>query len=468
MGVIPETERPFFQDGGALYLSCRDKKGNYHFVSGWTGKPIFQPHVIGFIPRKLQLRDGAPVDIVGMPEREAIEAASLLSAADLYQKLEAHIVKYLDAPPLDRELFIYYLLFTWFYQKTNTVPYLRFIADTGNGKSRMQRVIGDLCFYPIKAGGSSTPAGIMRLKEKWNGTLVIDEADLRDSTTTSELVKYLNLGFERGQYFIKSDKDDPKQTDVFDPFCPKIIGMRRPFQDNATEGRLLSFSPRETTRMDIPFILPATYEDEVRDLRAAIAVFVLGNWEKVDGEKMIDIRDLAIEPRLKQLALPLSIILQLFPDGAGRFREYLIGRQQELKRVRATSTEGMIFNAVIEWTQEDQNNVWHMSASDIYERCGLKSPTAASRILHSIGFKTEYVKEGKSKRVLVVPDKKTWTGIVQRYYFSDDPKKSDPECPEQLRGSLYSTLSTLSTLTGDAVSPDNNNKSTTEAICRSS
>ena len=457
MAAITEIERSFFQNGGSLYLSCHDRKGAYFFVHGFTGKPVFQQNVEGFIPRKLQMRDGVPVDIVGMPEREAIEAAPILSAPDLYQKIETHITRYLDAPPLDRELFIYYALFTWFTPKVNTTPYLRFIADTGNGKSRMQRIIGDLCLYPIKAGGASTPAGIMRLKEKWNGTLLIDEADLKESTTTNELVKYLNLGFERGQYFIKSDKDDPKSQDIFDPFCPKIIGMRRPFQDNATEGRLLSFSPKETTRTDIPFVLPASYDDEVRDLRAAIAVFVLTNWEKVDGEKTIDIRDLPIEPRLKQLALPLSIILQLFPDGTGRFREYLTGRQQELKRVRASSLEGMVFNGIMDWVQDQPDQKGHLIASEVFERCGQRTPNAVTRILHSIGFKTEIIKDfGKTRRVLVVPDARTWSNITQRYHYSDDAKSPIPACPDQLKSKSWVTQVTQVTLPMDVPTPKNN------------
>jgi hypothetical protein len=451
-----EIECPYFQKGGSLYLSCRDKNGDYYFVQWVDGKPVFQQSVDEKIPRKVPLRDGVPVDIIGIPEKEAIEAAPLLSATDLYRKIEGHVIRYLDALPLDRELFIYYLLFTWFTPKVNTTPYLRFIADTGNGKSRMQCVIGDLCFYPIKAGGASTPAGIMRLKEKWNGTLLIDEADLRESTATNELIKYLNLGFERWQYFIKSDKNDPKQQDIFDPFGPKVIAMRRPFQDNATEGRLLSFSPKETTRTDIPFILPASYEQEVRELRAAIAIFVLNQWEKVDGENMINIRDLPIEPRLKQLALPLSIILQIFPDGAGRFRDYLIGRQQELKRIRASSLEGMVFNCVLEWVQDQRDTKGHLAASDIKDECGQKTPNSVTRILHSIGFKTDVIKEGKTRRVLVVPDERTWTNIIQRYYFTDDAKNRVPTCPEQLRSKDWVTQVTQVTLSKDEPKLKNN------------
>lgn len=426
------VERPFFVNGGSLYISCRNRDGIYYFCHGFAGKPIFQQSVEGIVPRMLQVRDGSPIALVGIPIKEELEKAPLLDAKSLYTEIDEHLKKYLDAPDIDRQMFIYYILFSWLYIKTNTAPYLRFIADTGNGKSRMQKVIGELCFFPIRANGASSPSGIMRIKEKWHGTLLIDEADLRESTTTNELVKYLNLGFEKGQFFIKSDKDRPKDQDVFDPYCPKVISMRVPFQDNATEGRLLSFTPKETQRRDLPIILPDLYDQDVEQLRAKIAYFILVNFEKVGGEKLIDLSEMDIEPRIKQLALPLSIVLQLFPDGETRFKEYLTIRQQEVKKVRAASYEGMVFNSVLDWSIDNPARV---TPSGIYEKAGVKSAQAVSRILHSIGFKTELVKQDKTLRILVVPDERTWTGICQRYYYSD--QSGCPPCPESLRSSRW-------------------------------
>jgi hypothetical protein len=206
--------------------------------------------------------------------------------------------------------------------------------------------------------------------------------------------------------------------------------MRQPFQDNATEGRLLSFSPKETQRKDIPILLPVKYDQEVEQLRAKIALFIMAHFEKIDGEKIINIPDdLVIEPRLKQLALPLSIILQLFPDGKTQFIKYLKSRQQEIKRVRASSYEGMVFNSVLEYVTANPTRI---TAASIYEKAGVKTPTALSRVLHSIGFKTELVRQDKVMRILVIPDERTWTNICQRYYYSDETK-DNPPIPESLQ-----------------------------------
>ena len=75
----------------------------------------------------------------------------------------------------------------------------------------------------------------MRFHERWKGTLVIDESDLKGGTENA-MIKFLNTGFEKGKYLILSDKNDPNRQQIFDPFGPKVIAMREPFGDNATEG----------------------------------------------------------------------------------------------------------------------------------------------------------------------------------------------------------------------------------------
>ncbi|MCX6690815.1 MAG: primase alpha helix C-terminal domain-containing protein, partial [Methanoregula sp.] len=137
-----EKTRPFIIDDGRIYLSCVNEKNDYSFVHHDGEKLVFDQTYNGVFPRKLQVKDGMPVAIVGLLSRESLEETQLTTAPELYAAIDTHLKKYLDAPDIDRQLFIYYILYSWFYLKTNTAPYLRFLADTGNGKSRMQRVTG--------------------------------------------------------------------------------------------------------------------------------------------------------------------------------------------------------------------------------------------------------------------------------------------------------------------------------------
>ncbi|MDR9817681.1 MAG: hypothetical protein RJR34_13145 [Candidatus Methanoculleus thermohydrogenotrophicum] len=185
----------------------------------------------------------------------------------------------------------------------------------------------------------------MRFKEKWQGTLLIDESDLSGGAE-DPLIKYLNLGFECGQYFILSDKTDPKQQEFYDPFGPKVIGMRQPFGDVATEGRCLSITPYETERRDIPVELGKEYPRGRATGACSYRPVRDRPLEQIDGETLMDCSDIDVEPRLKQMLRPLSTVLQLYPDGEERFRQYMFDRQIEVKKQRAMSWEGSVFNLV--------------------------------------------------------------------------------------------------------------------------
>ncbi|MFC1972598.1 DUF3854 domain-containing protein, partial [Chloroflexota bacterium] len=447
--------RPYLYYDGRLYLQVRmvDGKMAFAYLDGDRVKYAEELSIGNgrnvvpqFLPKG---EDSVELDLVGLPD-EGIAATALLDSAELFERIKGHIRRYVDLDRLDLELCCYYSLFAWLYPKVNTLGYLRFIADTGKGKTRAQKVVGDLCFYPFHTSGASSFSGMARTSQHWRGTLIMDEADM-DGDMASQVIKFLNLGFERGQYYVLSDKQNPRLQQYFDPFMPKILAMRKPFPDNATEGRLLSITTYETTNLDIPILLPPEYPDEVQALRNAIARFVLEYWDKVDGSKMTDFRHLPIEPRLKQLAMPLSIIFQVWPDGEEQFEGYLLARQRELRRARSTSWEGTLFNLVYsiavgdidlkdsfpEYYSQD-GNIEAIIPTMIAKQMSSK-PKSITQGLTSIGFEVQSRRlpsGDKKPRLYCVPDARKWREVVSRYYYSelDDPPT---EAPEVLRGSKY-------------------------------
>ena len=448
-------------DNKGLWLEVKKLDGSYAFahVNGSGGVALTSEAVSGklrLMPRRLPEVDKQPLPIVGLPD-ENIENARLLEPKELYDKVKSHIRRYVDLAELDLDLCTMYVLFTWFYRKVNTVAYLRFLADTGKGKTRGKKVIGDLCFYPLYASGASSFSGIARTQQQWRGTLVIDEADFAGEKE-NQITKYLNLGFERGQYYILSDKNDPRSQDYFDAFSPKVLAMREPFHDNATEGRLLSIAMHETSNLNIPIILSSSYYEETRMLRNELALFTLCHWDDIDATKMVSFDDLDIEPRLKQLAMPLSIIFQLWPEGVEQFRRYLVARQQEVRRVRSMSWEGSLVNLVIALATGDQEVGAEFSE---YIKPGSEEPEAITpsmaarqlkssikaitQALTSVGFQVErrwitLHKEGrevkKQVRAYTVPDSRTWAEITSRYYYAEDGNL-DIEIPRCLQSSKY-------------------------------
>ena len=444
-----------------LWLDVQKFDGSYAFahINGSGGVALASEAALNKLslrPRRLPEVDKQALPIVGLPD-ENIENARLLKPEEIYSKLKSHIKKYVDLADLDLDLCTMYVLFTWFYLKVNTVAYLRFLADTGKGKTRGKKVVGDLCFYPLYASGASSFSGIARTQQQWRGTLVIDEADFAGEKE-SQITKYLNLGFERGQYYILSDKLNPRAQDYFDAFSPKVLAMREPFHDNATEGRLLSITMHETSNLGIPIILSPSYYEEAKVLRNELALFALRHWNDIDATRMMSFDDLGIEPRLRQLAMPLSIIFQLWPDGLAQFRHYLIARQKEVRRVRSMSWEGTLVNLVIAIAAGDQEAGAEFSeylkpeseelevvTPSMVARQLKASPKAITQGLTSVGFHMEkrwitLFKEDKELRKQVraytIPDPQTWVEITSRYYFTEDGK-TDVEIPQCLQSSKY-------------------------------
>jgi hypothetical protein len=444
-----------------LYLEVKRYDGNYGFAYLDEQNQVkiideIARHGQSIKPRPLPEIEGKPLDIVGLPD-EGIKECRLLSPDEIKEKINAHLATYVDLPDLELELSIYYILFTWFYSKVNTLGYLRFLADTGKGKSRVQKVVGDICFYPVFASGASTFSGIARLNNLWRGTLIIDEADTTGDKE-HQFVKYLNLGFERGKYYVLSDKQNPRVQDFFDPFSPKILAMRQPFNDNATEARLLSVSLYETSNLNIPIILPDIYYSEARRLRNEMALFTLHHFDHIQPQNLMTYNDLDIEPRLKQLAMPLSIVFQLWPSGSERFRDYLLSRQKEVRRVRSMSWEGTLVNLLTAFASGDQEMGIESSEYFNPQKKSLAAITpsmisqqlktsvkAVTQGLISVGVQIEkrwvtVHKDGKEikkqVRAYVVPDSRTWKEIMSRYYFAEDGEK-DLEIPEVIKSTKF-------------------------------
>lgn len=456
---------PYFERDGKLYLTCISAEDRYSYAHLEAGKVAFSPEELdpmgmATVPPELPIHQdrGTTTYIVGLPRSDLLETSPLLSPDDMYARIRTHFYKYFDAPEAEYELFVYYALYSWYFSKCSTTPYLRLLGDTGKGKSRFLKVISDLCFYPIRASGSSSLSGIMRFKERWMGTLLIDESDLKGNQS-DPLVKYLNLGFEKDNPFLLTDKNDVTKTQIFDPFGPKLIAMRQPFRDIATEGRCLSFSPDETAREDIPPELPSRYSDEVAELRALIARFTLEHWGEVSEDCMVSCNGMGLEGRLKQMARPLSIILRLFPDGEDRFKNYLNVRQREIKQTRAESWEGGMFNYALQLAVGDEDLISDPEFGKYYFGGKIQavlpkmiaeslkcSPKAVTRALEGIGMEVRQKRvkiagDGRSKkaRPILVPNKKKWLEITQRYYFSEDGGEV-PDCPECLKGPEFNTI----------------------------
>jgi Bifunctional DNA primase/polymerase, N-terminal len=451
-----------------IYLTVIDKRGNLEFAWLEGDEVQFAESVeidgdtiyTNLLPTTLEKSK----KVLSIPSKEDLVKAVNLSASDLFEQIKAHMKKYLYAKDTDYDLFIYFILLTWFYEKGDTVPYERFIGDLGMGKTRYMDVNGDLCFYTVTATGNSSLAGIMRINESWHGTMRVDEADI-SGDESDKITTYFNCGFQRGKVTIKANTNPNTKSDidVYEPYCPKLLGMRKPFRDMALESRCLSYDmlPISDEAKDrIPVELPPEYKREVEKLKGVIARFVMKNWNILDVNKRIQYNssDLDIEPRLKQLIYPLSIILQLFPDGEEKLKNCMKSRQIEFTQTRSTSFDGTLFYHLLSLVRYEKrpyefeeyyiDNVLQAITPTMMASLAGNTPKTITTALHGMGISVEQgrveLKSGKAQNVrkYVFDSPEMWTQVYERYYVPEPDEEPITECPIMLRSKKFKSCST--------------------------
>ncbi len=469
---------PFFEADGVLYQQVFDpEKSETYFIS-FDGKKyeklyyveledkLIFPNSLEFLPRKRS----PLVNLAEKPE-------DYVSVPHLIEKIEKFIYKYGDISDWNRHLSAMFGVLTWIYDKMDAVPYLRFLADTGKGKTRLLKIMREVCYNSFLVAGCSTLSGALRLQSKWRGTALFNETDFKNSEDTSLFIKWVNNGFEKDLPIVMSNKENPNRRDVFDPFGPKIFAMKRPFDDPATESRLISIDMYETRRADIPILLDEQFLKEGLALRNMLLDFRFKNWNSITSvpeDAVMAIRQLDVEPRLKQIMLPFLPIVVCYKGGLDKFINFIEERQKEIRKQRASSWEGTVFNILYAIaTGDDQyeecfgdyrnrNNQISIITTRMIAEELKTSPKSVATTLKSIGFDIEprYVEvrrrrkledgsyqERFEKRVIrgiVIQDRRRWEEAVRRYYI--DYAESVPDIPDCLKGQRFIDDNILSSI----------------------
>ncbi|TAN36364.1 hypothetical protein EPN27_01820 [Patescibacteria group bacterium] len=278
------------------------------------------------------------------------QATPYQSEEEILKEIQTFIHKYLDVSEVFEQIATYYVLFTWMFDRFNEVPYLRAIGDFGSGKSRFLQAIGTLCYKPVFTGGATTPSPIFRIINEVKGTLIIDEADFKFSDMTSEIVKILNTGYQKGMPVLRSEGKGTFEVKAYDVFCPKIVATRETFSDKALESRfLVEEMGAGKLRTDIPRTLEENFYQDAEYIRNKLLMWRLKNFFS-PLEKRTEIIE-GIHPRLNQIVIPL---LSIINDEAIRnhLKTFIIKYNGELVADRGLSWESDIVFSVLKLEYE--------------------------------------------------------------------------------------------------------------------
>ena len=337
--------------------------------------------------------------VVLLPERPE----DFRTIAKLVAEIDAYLYRYVDLSDGFRKIAAYYILLTWVYDAFNELPYLRLRGDYGTGKSRALLVIGSLCYKAFIASGASTVSPIFHILNTFRGTLVLDEADFRFSDEKAELSKILNNGNVRDFPVLRTMVNQKKEFDptAFDVYGPKIVAMRRSFEDAALESRFITEEMGERPlRTDIPINLPNSQKSEALALRNMLLAYRFAYFSRITVDDRLVNRSLS--PRLNQILVPL---LSIVDDEELRDQIRLVAHklEEDLAAERNASTEAQLLEVIISLMEGKQALLVRNITKVFIERCGSDyERPITNRYIGSLLRRSLHLKTYKTSGVYVV------------------------------------------------------------------
>ena len=271
--------------------------------------------------------------------------------SELVNEITAFIHKYYDIDSFFGRLAAFYIVFTWVYDSFRKLSYLRALGDWGSGKTEFIWRIGHLCYRMMKMTGAASTSAMFRLIDQYKGTLYMDEVDWKASEAEDDKIKILNTGNSKGNPVWRTiDIGDGKfKAEAYEVYGPKLLSMRKPFKDQATESRCITLNVRKRTTREllakgIPLEVGAAFFEEARELRNKLLTWRMHRWEPEIEVSNADI-DVRIEPRLNQVTLPLKRLVD-DPEMKEQIESFIRTYNDKLVQERSQTLEGKVLLAI--------------------------------------------------------------------------------------------------------------------------
>jgi hypothetical protein len=235
-------------------------------------------------------------------------------------------------------------------------PIIPIRGPSQSGKNRLAFVLRMLSYRPYFEMSTYRVPSLYRPLDMWQGTLVLDEADMANTTERSEFIHFLNCR-ATGTPISRQDPQNPKRTHVFCNFGLTILTQRKQFDDNATESRCLPFYSEVTDKQ-----LPTVETDDMLKMGLELQDKLLWLRMKFYQEVIIDkstwLNGLS-DPRLNASLLPLIALSKYEPS----IYETIVQTAKDIERLKveekSTSEDGLVVNYIWEKIQEGLFECWN-------------------------------------------------------------------------------------------------------------
>lgn len=226
-------------------------------------------------------------------------------------------------------------------------PYLSASGEKNVGKSRLMKVLTQVCFNGIHSASISA-ASVYRTIQDLRCTLLIDEAQkLASKDTAIEIRNILNCGYTKDAYAIRSDKTSKGQIrpGFWETFSPKAFvsysGLEAVTEDRCIQIVLIRSINKAVMKPKI-----RTKDPEWFDIRDILYRFAMLHWQKV--AKLYDEIDLEeFMGREEQLWQPLLTLAEYF-DISERIRSFAKRKSEQKEQDQAIdSPTGIVLSAMV-------------------------------------------------------------------------------------------------------------------------
>lgn len=259
-----------------------------------------------------------------------------VTAQELIAKIKVFIGRYASVPDAWLDPVAHYILMSWVFDRFTALPYLRFLGESGTGKTRMLEICQSLCYRAFMASGNITGPALFRSIDLIRGTFLVDEGDFKNSEDWSDIIKVLNNGYTPGKPVVRCNSAKDFTPETFWVYGPKVISTRRRFGDSALERRCLTFETGgQKLAEHVPVQLTPAFEEEALALRNELLGWRFDNFPNITADQS-QLRNL--EPAVAQVGI--SLLAVAASDEARKLLTSFLGGYAE--EARADSPKGVL------------------------------------------------------------------------------------------------------------------------------
>lgn len=223
------------------------------------------------------------------------------------------------------------------------IPVISFRGPSETGKKRGLTTARWMSYRAIYALKTTKVPSLFRVIDPWKGTLVLDEADLRESSESADFVEFINSRADGVP--IPRYNTEKKGTEWFYSFGLTVTATRRPYYDDGIESRIIVFPAESTDKPEkYPLIPPKEWLVKARSLQRKLLLFRLRHLQG-------DIPSNLIIPgvkgfRVREAFLALQALEKEDPGLMENIAETAKKLERRVIADRANSPEGLVLNHV--------------------------------------------------------------------------------------------------------------------------